>query len=354
MLPHDYNISLSLGPNLSFLTREDTLNYNLSTGRREKVNHPLHADILYFCRGQQGQKLVLQELDRGFEVICDDEVAAVCEKGEGKIETGTVVEARVIEYSTGSRIDMFLISWRVGKLFKFKGIQSGTNICICEFELQLSEDIFSAEFHFERLYADRSDVRYLKGRMIENDRLLYDILLTQVHSVKSKQEHAIPMMFNQLFDFSHELPNQKTINHFHELGVQGADPLDRSEFMNVYQRPLVRKLVRSSRAHLIKKALTMPSAINPLEKHYKTAHKFMSYLIEPLLKEEIQELKGSDLRDEEQTEAKLCIIRDLSSIIMVAIEDCIREAERNRKFKGIQTYFQEESEYLSRLVGLRK
>ena len=74
-------------------------------------------------------------------------------------------------------------------------IQWQTESPIAEFQLELDEEVNSADFYFVSIFSDSSDIRYIKGIMIENDKFVYDITMTQCNSIKVEQSEMFPNTF---------------------------------------------------------------------------------------------------------------------------------------------------------------
>lgn len=122
--------------------------------------------------------------------------------------------------------------------------------------MEIPADVNSADFYFDSLFADSSDSRYLKGAIIENERVVYDITLAQCDSVKADQASDFPRVFCQIFEDDQTRFSPVDLQVFRELGLtETSRPSTAEEYQERYQIGLIDLLLKTGRSGLIEAAL---------------------------------------------------------------------------------------------------
>lgn len=164
-----------------------------------------------------------------------------------------------------------------------------TDSPIAEFNLVLGDDVESADFFFSSIFSDSSDIRYLKGIMIENCKFVYDVTLSQINSEKATESESFPQTFLTLFDQSDKIPTLAELDHFQHYGVEvpTSPPSSMDIYRRDYQIPAIDNIIKTGRASLIESALKHQTEHAAT---FKGDHCFVNTVLMPLLLKKRQEL----------------------------------------------------------------
>jgi hypothetical protein len=186
-------------------------------------------------------------------------------------------------------------------VFRFIVLEWSSGAPICEFLLQISSDVTSADFYFDTLFADSSDSRYLKGVIIENEKTVYDIMLEQCDSVRSNQAASFPEVFCNLFNNAKDTISDIDLDIFRELGVnQSSPPATLLEYHEKYQIPLTDLLIKTGRSGLIESALKYK---HENQFTFNDTLTFVTTVLYPLITKKSKELTHSISRNYPGSEA---------------------------------------------------
>jgi hypothetical protein len=174
-------------------------------------------------------------------------------------------------------------------VFNFLVIQWQTESPIAEFQLELDEEVNSADFYFVIIFSDNSDIRYIKGIMIENDKFVYDITMTQCNSIKVEESEMFPNTFLTLFNQGESIPSLDELDHFKHYGIE--PPTSLPESLELYRRdfqvPAIDNIIKTGRSSLIESALKHKTENDST---FKGDHHFVNTVLLPLITSKRNEL----------------------------------------------------------------
>lgn len=251
-----YSTIANVKDELVFVKPDHSLRYNFVTKNLNRVTSNEHRRHLRYFKGPNGQELELLE-EEGHLTIKHGrrEVLAYPERIQGDIREGSISMAKLHEYATGLDIEVAIVTYEIENRFVFLVIDWDKGNFLCKFRIEIPDQVETADFFFENIFADAADVKYIKGSMIENEKVVYDLTLVQVASVKdSRAEHFIknfPILFANM-----SLPVPPgVLSLFKENGVQGQQPSTLEALHENFQRPIIDAVIREGRVNIIESAL---------------------------------------------------------------------------------------------------
>lgn len=258
-LEHSYTTIANVKNELVCINPDHVLRYNFSTKKLSRQNSNDRRRHLRFLKTPEGNELELVEEEGLLRVISGNKnVLAHPELVEGRIVSGSLAMASLHEYATDLEIKVVIITYLVAEKFSVLVIDWEQEAFLCEYSVEFSRDIASAEFFFESIFADAADVKYIKGSMIENENVVYDLTLVQLDSLKNKQATTFPTLFPKLFGITSLPISQSLLHDFSQFGIKNNPPKTLLDLHEHFQMPLIDEIIREGRVSLIEDALRQP------------------------------------------------------------------------------------------------
>jgi hypothetical protein len=255
-LDHDYFTMANVKNELICINQEHLLRCNLSTKKTERFQSNDRRRHLRFFKSPTGSEFELVEEEGILRVLSGNkEVVAYQEPVEGRIVSGSLAIASLHEYASAMDLEVIIVTYQVANRFHIIVLDWSQSAFLCEFSLDIPQEISTAEFFFDSIYADSADVKYIKGSMIENDNVVYDLTLVQVESPRNKQATIFPGLFPRLFG-NVTLPMLSNVaRDFEVFGIKGNPPKTLVDLHTGWQMPLIDEIIREGRVSLIESAL---------------------------------------------------------------------------------------------------
>lgn len=255
-LEDDYFTMANVKDELICIKQDHVLRYNFNSKKIQKIQSNDSRRHLRFFKSPTGVEYELVEEEGFLKVLSGKKsVVAYPEPIEGRIASGSITVASLHEYASAMDLNVVIVTYQVSNRFVIVVLELGQGSFLCEFNFDIPQEISTAEFFFDAIYADAADVKYIKGSMIENDRVVYDLTLVQVESMNNKLAVAFPSIFPKLFG-NISLPiDSNLIREFDNFGIKGNPPKTLVELHTHWQMPLIDAIIREGRVSLIESAL---------------------------------------------------------------------------------------------------
>ena len=290
-----YPMIANVKNHLVFINQDHTLRYDLVANKVNKlVNNDKHRHLCFF-KTPEGDELELLEINKFLYIKTKaGNVIAYQEPIDIGVTNGALAMSNLHEYATGLDLKVLIVAFLVANYYSVVVLDWQTQAFLCEFKVVIGSDVKAADFYFENIFADSSDIRYIKGTMIENEKVVYDLTLVQLSSVKTRQSDDFQDTFLDLFK-KQDIPiSNQVIQRFQVFDVTAPEPRTLAQFHNNFQIPLVDRLIKEGRVSLIENALKFKKGrLHSIgtELAFKNTHHFVSTVILPLITNKEEELR---------------------------------------------------------------